>query len=196
MNVRTAAAKQHRQVLDLCIGCIYDTKTLLCVSLADREAHGHVTEHVQQQLPSLVRKAVTTGLEDMRLTLEGNLLEDFDTDYEDAVEQPLQWLLRAAGTAAVNTAAVAAVLLNVLQLIPEKGDLQRYMCDAAIESGFQLDMQQLVEASKQRVKGLDKWIHAAGRAGASYSIKGQLEVLQQVFLVGTLLITCVSAMAK
>jgi hypothetical protein len=184
MDERTAAAKQHRQVLQLCIACTYDAKTLLCVSLADREAQGHVTEHVQKQLPSLVNKAVTAGLEDLRLTLEGEFPEGMDSDYEDMVEQPLRWLLRAAGAAAVNTAAVAAALLNVLPLIPEIRDLQEHICDAAIESGFQLHMQHLVEASKQRVKGLDEWIWAGGRAGASYVGKGQFEWLDDIHAVG------------
>jgi isopentenyl diphosphate isomerase/L-lactate dehydrogenase-like FMN-dependent dehydrogenase len=97
-------------------------------------------EHVKKQLPSLVKKAVTAGLEDLRLTLEGEIPEEMDSDYENMVERPLQWLLRAAGAAAVNTAAVAAALLNVLPLIPETRDLQRHICDAAIESGFQLHM--------------------------------------------------------
>jgi hypothetical protein len=70
-------------------------------------------------------------------------------------------LLSSAGPTAVNTAAAKASLLRTRPIIP--AELQEDLSDAAIRQGLQLDMPDLVEASKQRVAGLDMWISAANR---------------------------------
>jgi hypothetical protein len=171
MDSSAAATTQHRQVLALCVGYLYDTKTLINVSLASFEAHILVTEQVQHQLPSLVQQTITAGVKHAQPP-PGALL----TWNIGHVIQPLQWLLSTAGAAAINTPAVAAALLHASPRIPAV--LQAVLPDMVCARGLQLSMQQLAHAAKRRVKGLGMWIWAADRNPGSYSDTAQMAWLQ------------------
>jgi hypothetical protein len=167
MQEPAAAAAQHK-VLDLCIHHMNDAFLLLRVSLVSRDASCCVKAHVQQQLPSLVGHTITAGVQSVDRHNPYNRQIRLSRDYTLAVTQPLQWLLSLAGRAAVNTAAAKAALLRTSPLIP--AELQEDLADVAVEQGLLLDMPELVEASKQRVAGLDMWISAANRSsGGSHS---------------------------
>jgi hypothetical protein len=174
MQGPAAAAAQHHQVLDLCIDHIKDVVLLMRVSLASRGASGRVKAHVQQQLPSLVEQTITAGVQSVNKQKSYNQQPGLSRDYILAVTHPLQWVLSSAGPTwahvctAVNTAAAKAALLRTSPVIPK--ELQEDLSDVAFEQGLQLDMPELVEASKQRVAGLDMWISAANRSSGGFHI--------------------------
>jgi hypothetical protein len=179
MQGPAAAAAQHHQVLDLCIDHINDAEFLMSVWMVSRDASGRVKARVQQQLPSLVEQTITAGVHrvNKRELYPGQVRRSLD--YIQAVTLPLRWLLSSAGPAAVNTAAAKASLLRTSPIIP--AELQEDLSDAAIRQGLQLDMPDLVEASKQRVAGLDMWISAANRrSDESSSVPKQVLWLESV----------------
>jgi hypothetical protein len=75
----------------------------------------------------------------------------------------------------MNTAVAKAALLRTSTLIP--AELQEDLADVAFEQGLQLDMPELVEASKYRVAGLDMWISAANRSSGGSHISAPQQVL-------------------
>jgi hypothetical protein len=161
-----AVTQQHHQVLEVCIGYVVDTSTLVRVCLASREQQSQVIAHVQQQLPTLVVDAVATG---RAATSQGR---------HDVGMKQMQWLRNTAGPAAVGAAAVADALLR---LGPWQGAWSE-LPKQAVLSGLQLSTQQLVSASKERAKGLEAWIDEANRHAAKSSCSSSTDILHIIEL--------------
>jgi hypothetical protein len=142
---------QLQQVLELCIGSVSDLPTLLCVCLVSRVQQSHVMAHVQQQLPSLAKQAVAAA---RQRSSEGK--------YSSALN-PMTWLLGTAGPAAVSAPQVAEALLRSG---PWSGVLHK-LPGLAIQHGLQLSAQQLVDVSKERIKGVVCWLEAAARSASA-----------------------------
>lgn len=138
----------HYQVIELYISYVDDLKTLLRVSRASSAQQRHIVRRVKQQLPKLLKQAVTAGV------MTGQRLSaDVSADIE-----ALKWLLSTAGPAVVGKPAVAEALLrsrpfNIL--------LAEQLPKLCFKRGLQLYVQQMVAASMQRVKGLGRWLVAA-----------------------------------
>jgi hypothetical protein len=152
--------QQQQQVLSICVPLVSTAKDLIRIGLASKQTRDDVVVYVQQQLPSLVDVAVSTGnLPDSQQSrtywggTEQLLL--------NAITRPLKWLLATAGPAAVAAPAVTLTLLRVTQVIPR--ELHETLPAMAYQYGLQLSIAQLVAASKQQLRGMDKWIKTAGQ---------------------------------
>jgi hypothetical protein len=152
--------QQQQQVLSLCVPFISIVKDFIRVSVVSKQTRDDVVVYVQQQLPSLVDAAVTAGLlPDSPLTR--NYWGSTTKTALDGITRPLKWLLSTAGPAVVGAPAVAYTLLRVTQDIPR--ELHDALPAMACQYGLQLSIPQLVAASKQQLRGMDKWIKAAGK---------------------------------
>jgi Trp operon repressor len=157
VNVSPSDKHQHQQVLSLCMPCAEDTKTLLRYGMISKLMRDEVRAYTQQELPSLIAAAITAGLEHGKsLPKHGKSTSQAALD---SISNPLKWLLSTAGPAAVAAPAVTNVLLRVTQDIPN--ELHESIPEMAFECGLQLTADQLLESSKQRVRGTEMWINAA-----------------------------------
>jgi hypothetical protein len=149
MAEQAAPAAHHWQhVLEPCIDYIDNAATLLRVLLAGHAQKSHVVGSVQQHLPRLLRHELAA-----LQTRECTPIQ------VASVLAPVDWLLITAGCAAVNTPAVAETLLSapVASSIP----VQRALPGLCMLHGLRVSLQQVVEASRQRIKRLDLWLQAA-----------------------------------
>jgi hypothetical protein len=151
MDQSEAAKQQHHQVLELCISYISDLFVLVRVCLVSRVQQSQVMAHVQQQLPSLVKQAVAAARQSVS-----------ERKYRSALK-PVTWILKTAGPDAVSAPPVAEALLR-----SGPWDANLYsLPEVAIQHGLQLSAQQLVAASKERIKGVDRWLDEAGRRASA-----------------------------
>lgn len=158
-NSIAAEMQKGQQVLSLCVPSITDTRALALTCLVSRRASDDVLACLQQQLPSLVGAAVVTGV------LQAKQLDSWHSQTtrhaREAISKPFKWLLTSAGPAVVAAPAVAHVLLRVSPDLPK--ELQLQLLTTAFELGLKLSAEQLVAASRERLRGLDRWIAAAAR---------------------------------
>jgi hypothetical protein len=158
--ISARSVQQHEQVLSRCVPFTTDTKYLVRMSVVSQQIREDVVAYVQQNLPSLVDVAITSGLE-RGSELPKTYWGDTSQLALDLVMQPLRWLLSTAGPAAVAAPAVTRALLRASQDIPK--ELHDKLPAMAYQYGLQLPIAQLVAASREQLRGMDKWMTAAGK---------------------------------